>query len=95
MAAPTNVWKFKFDLWGDRVPKIVSLEATASLETLEGTLLFMSSGRVDNAGNSASTLLGLAAEATSAAFSSAEVFDFDFLFLAAFLSGINIKRARF
>jgi hypothetical protein len=48
------------------------LEATASLETKVGTLVYMSSGQVDNAGNSASTLFGLAAEATSAAATAAD-----------------------
>ena len=72
MAAPTNAWKFKFDLWGNRVPIVVTLEATGSLETLEGTLLFMSSGQVDNAGASAVSLIGLAAEATSAALSAGD-----------------------
>lgn len=72
MAAPTYAWKFKFDLWGDRVPKVVTLEATASLETLEGTLLFMSSGQVDNAADASASLLGLAAEATSSALSAGD-----------------------
>lgn len=72
MAAPTNAWKFKFDLWGNRVPIVVTLEATSSLETLEGTLLFMSSGQVDNAGASAVSLIGLAAEETSAALSAGD-----------------------
>lgn len=67
MAAPTYTWEFVYDLWGDRVPKVVTLEATTSLETLVGTLVFMSSGQVDNASASAATLFGLAAEATSAA----------------------------
>lgn len=72
MAAPAYKWEFAYDLFGDRVPKTASFEATASLETVVGTLLFMSSGRVDNAGNGASSLLGLAAEETSAALSAGD-----------------------
>jgi hypothetical protein len=72
MAAPTNTWKFVYDLWGNRIPKVITLEATASLETKVGTLLFMSSGQVDNAGASASSLLGLAVAATTAAATAAD-----------------------
>lgn len=72
MAAPAYKWDFAYDLFGNRVPKVATFEATASLETKVGTLVFMSSGRVDNAGNGASSLLGLAAEATSAALSAGD-----------------------
>ena len=68
MAAPTYTWKFVKDLWGgDRTPVIVTLEASASLETKVGTLVVMSSGQVDEATASAGEVIGLAAEATSAA----------------------------
>jgi hypothetical protein len=72
MAAPTYTWKFVYDLWGDRVPKIVTLEASASLETKIGTILFMTSGQCDNATDATGTMIGLAAEATSAAASSGD-----------------------
>jgi hypothetical protein len=72
MAAPAYTWEFVCDLWGDRVPKKVTLEATADLETKVGTLVFMSSGQVDNAGASAASLLGIAAEETAAALSAAD-----------------------
>lgn len=66
MAAPAYTWKFVYDLWGDRVPKEVTLEATASLETKVGTLLFMTSGQLDTVTDGTGTMIGLAAEATSA-----------------------------
>ena len=72
MAAPAYTWKFVYDLCGDRVPKVVTLEATANLETKIGTLLIMSSGQVDEAGNSAAEIIGLAMEATSAAATAAD-----------------------
>jgi len=72
MAAPAYTWKFVYDLCGDRVPKVVTLEATTSLETKIGTLLVMSSGQVDEAGNSAAEGIGLAMEATSAAATAAD-----------------------
>lgn len=72
MAAPAYTWKFVYDLWGDRVPKLVTLEASADLETKVGTLLFMTSGQLDNATDGTGTIIGLAAEATSAAASSGD-----------------------
>lgn len=67
MAAPAYTWKFVYDLWGDRVPKVVTMEATANLETKVGTLLFMTGGQVDNCTDGTGTMIGLAAEATSEA----------------------------
>jgi len=67
MAAPAYTWEFVYDLWGDRVPKMVTLEASATLETKVGTLVIMSSGQVDEATASAVGIIGIAAEATSAA----------------------------
>lgn len=67
MAAPAYTWEFKYDLWGDRTPKYVTLEAASGLETKIGTLVYMSSGQVAAAGASASTLFGIAAEATTTA----------------------------
>ena len=72
MAAPTYTWEFVYDLWGNRIPKIVTLEATTSLETKVGTLLFMTSGQLDNCTDGTATMIGLAAEATSAAATAAD-----------------------
>jgi hypothetical protein len=68
MAAPLYTWEFNCDLFGDRVPKIVTLEATA-IEVAVGTALCMDgSGRVALAtdGNGA-LFIGLSAEATTGA----------------------------
>jgi len=64
MAAPAYKWEFVYDLWGDRVPKIATMRATANLETKVGTLLKSASTRAALAGNSTASILGLAAEAT-------------------------------
>ena len=68
MAAPAYTWEFNCDLFGDRVPKICTLEATA-IEVAVGTALSMDgSGRVALAtdGNG-SLFIGLSAEATTGA----------------------------
>jgi hypothetical protein len=63
MAAPAYTWEFSSDLMGDRVPKIVTLEATSGLYTKIGTLVVMSSGQVDEGGDgNTSATIGLAAE---------------------------------
>ena len=72
MAAPTYTWKFVYDLYGNRVPKVVTLEATANLETKVGTLVIMNSGQVDEATATAVAIIGIAAEATSAAATAAD-----------------------
>ena len=72
MAAPTYTWEYVGNLWGDSVPKIITMEASASLETKVGTLLFMTSGQLDNCTDGTGTMIGLAAEATSAAASSGD-----------------------
>jgi hypothetical protein len=72
MAAPTYTWEFVTDLLGDRVPKIVTLEASANLETKVGTALIATSGQVDEATASVVLFLGLAAEQTAAALSAAD-----------------------
>jgi len=72
MAAPAYTWEFVYDITGDRIPKIITLEAAASLETLVGTLLVMSSGQVAAAGASSAEVIGLAVEATSAAATAAD-----------------------
>jgi len=72
MAAPTYTWEFVTDLLGDRVPKIVTLEASANLETKVGTALIATGGQVDEATASVVLFLGLAAEETAAALSAAD-----------------------
>jgi hypothetical protein len=52
---------------GNRVPVVATLEASASLETLEGTLLVVASGQVDEATASVVAPIGLALEKTPAA----------------------------
>lgn len=61
MAAPTYTWEFNSDLMGDRVPKVVTLKATASIMTKVGTLMSMASGKTlpSTDGNTAS-VIGLA-----------------------------------
>ena len=73
MAAPTYTWEFYCDLFGNRVPKIITLEATSGLYTKVGTLLVMSSGQVDEGtdGNTSATI-GLAAEEISVAATAAD-----------------------
>ena len=75
MPAPLYTWEFVYDLWGDRTPKKVTLEATASLLVKVGTLVFMSTGQVDNAGASSVSLLGIAAEEIDVAATAADPVD--------------------
>jgi hypothetical protein len=72
MAAPTYTWEFVCDLFGDRVPKIVTLEASTSLETKVGTALIQTGGEVDTAEGTVVLFLGLAAEKTAAAATSGD-----------------------
>ena len=72
MAAPVYTWEFVYDLWGDRTPKMVTLEATTALETKVGTLLRLDGGQLDTAETSAIEIIGIAAEATSAAATAAD-----------------------
>lgn len=67
MAAPTYTWEYNTNIFGLGVPVIITLEATTSLETKVGTLLFMTGGQLDNCTDGTGTVFGLAAEATSAA----------------------------
>lgn len=77
MAAPTYTWQFVYDLWGgNRVPVLATLEASANLETKVGTLLVLSSGQLDEATASAAEIIGIAAEATSAAATTADPIKF-------------------
>lgn len=72
MAAPTYFWEYVTNIYGLGAPVILTLEATASLETKVGTLLFQTGGQMDNATDGTGTVFGLAAEATSAAASSGD-----------------------
>ena len=73
MAAPTYIWEFNSDLMGDRVPKVITLEAASGLETKIGTLCSMSSGQViATTDGSGATVIGLAMEATTAAATAAD-----------------------
>jgi len=72
MTAPTYTWEFVYDLWGDRVPKIATFEATTSLIVKTGTLLVLSSGQVDEATASAAEIIGISAEPIAAAATAAD-----------------------
>jgi len=72
MAAPTYTWSYVENIFGYGVPKVTVLEASTSLETKVGTALVMASGYLDEATASVVALIGLAAEATSAAATQAD-----------------------
>ena len=79
MAAPTNVWTWKKNLYGLGPPAIVTLEATSSLETKLGTALIINSGQLDTAEGTVVLLVGLAAEVTSAAATAGDPISFEML----------------
>jgi hypothetical protein len=73
MAAPAYTWEFNCDLFGDRVPKVTTMEAASGLETKVGTLLSMVSGQLAaTTDGTADKIFGLAMEATTAALSAAD-----------------------
>ena len=72
MAAPTYTWEFVYDLWGNRTPVMATMEASTALETKIGTLLVLASGELDEATASAAEIIGIAAEATTAAATAAD-----------------------
>jgi hypothetical protein len=73
MAAPTYTWEFNSDLFGDRVPKIVTLEAASGLYTKVGTLLAMASGQVRVATDGdGEAIIGLAAQVIAVAATAAD-----------------------
>jgi len=73
MAAPAYTWEFNCDLFGDRVPKVTTMEAATGLETKVGTLLSMVSGQLAaTTDGTADKIFGLAMEATSAAATAAD-----------------------
>jgi hypothetical protein len=62
-AVPTYKWQFEYDLWGDRVPKIVTFEITAASLVKTGTLMSMVSGQaIATTDGTAQYIIGLAAE---------------------------------
>ena len=66
MAAPAYTWEFNCDLFGDRIPKVVTLEAASGLYTKVGTLVSMSSGQVAaTTDGTGSTVIGIAMEEIS------------------------------
>lgn len=67
MAAPTYKWEFAYDLWGNRVPVIATLEASSGLDVVDGTLCIMASGQVDEATASVVNIIGIAKETVSGA----------------------------
>jgi hypothetical protein len=87
MAAPTYTWEFVEDLFGDRVPKVITMEASTDLETKVGTALILSSGQLDEATSTVVTLFGLAAEATSAAATAGDPIKVAVLFDGAVIKG--------
>jgi len=67
MTAPAYTWSFDCDLWGDRVPKVMTLEAVTNLLVKEGNLVKLTSGQIDVATASDDSLFGIAAETVSVA----------------------------
>jgi hypothetical protein len=87
MAAPTYTWEFVEDLYGERVPKVITLEATTNLETKVGTLLIATGGQLDEATTDVVTIIGLAAEATTAAATAKDPIKVEVLFPGAVIKG--------
>lgn len=94
MAAPAYTWKFDCDLFGDRVPKVVTLEAANGLETKVGTLVSMVSGQLaattDGTGEK---IFGLAAQATSAALSAGDPIKVEVLAPGMVIKGTAVDTA--
>ena len=87
MAAPTYTWAFAYDLFGNRVPKIATLEASSNLETKIGTALIATGGQVDEATASVQLFLGLAAEKTAAALTAGDPITVELAFPGAVYKG--------
>ena len=87
MAAPTYTWEFVEDLYGDRVPKVTTLQASTNLETKIGTLLIATSGQLDEATTTVVRIIGLAAEATTAAATATDPIKVALLFPGAVIKG--------
>jgi hypothetical protein len=62
-AAPTYTWEYAYDLFGDRVPKIVTLEITAASLVKTGTLMSMVTGQaIATTDGTGDYIIGLAAQ---------------------------------
>lgn len=72
MAAPTYVWEYVTNLYGQTPPMPMVGEASASLETKIGTALILTSGQLDEATATVVLFAGFAAAATTAAASSGD-----------------------
>ena len=94
MAAPAYTWEFNCDLFGDRVPKVITMEAASGLETKVGTLLSMVSGQLaattDGTGEK---IFGIAAEATSAAATAADPIKVEVLAPGMVIKGTAVDTA--
>lgn len=94
MAAPAYTWKFDCDLFGDRVPKVITMEAANGLETKVGTLLSMVSGQLaattDGTGEK---IFGIAAQATSAALSAGDPIKVEVLAPGMVIKGTAVDTA--
>ena len=73
MAAPTYTWEFNSDLFGDRIPKVATFEATSGMYCKIGTLMSMVSGQtLPTTDATAQYIIGLAAETISVAATAAD-----------------------
>ena len=73
MAVPTYTWEFNSDLFGDRIPKVATFEATSGMYCKIGTLMSMVSGQtLPTTDATAQYIIGLAAETISVAATAAD-----------------------
>ena len=73
MPAPTYIWEFNSDLFGDRIPKVVTLEATSGIYTKIGTLMSMASGQaLPSTDGNTSGVIGISMEENAVAMTGAD-----------------------
>jgi len=73
MAAPTYTWEYNSDLFGDRIPKVATFEATSGMYCKIGTLMSAVSGQVlPTTDATGQYIIGLAAETISVAATAAD-----------------------
>lgn len=73
MPAPTYTWEFNSDLFGDRVPKVVTFEATSGIYTKIGTLMSLTTGQaLPTTDGIGATIIGIAQETNAVAMSGAD-----------------------
>ena len=73
MAAPAYTWEFNSDLFGNRVPKIATFEATSGMYCKVGTLMSCVTGQVlPTTDGTGATVIGLAAEEIAVAATAAD-----------------------